>query len=99
MYRHGLPVRTTQRIALNTSRRSCSRCGASSLINVRYGVTNSHSSSLTSLGYGFLAMQAVPQHHRESSEHALVVLCMTTRAAHAQAVAKVVEHDSATPLV
>ena len=56
MYRHGEPVRTIQRTALNTSRRSCSRCGASSLISVRYDTTNSHSSSDTSLGYGFLAI-------------------------------------------
>src|SRR5947209_12851454 len=58
---------------LNTSRRSCSRCGASSVISVRYGATKSHSSSITSLGYGFLAIQAVPLDHRESSEHALEV--------------------------
>src|SRR3954469_14664972 len=56
---------------LNTSRRSCSRCGASSLISVRYGATKSHSSSVTSLGYGFLAIPALPKDHRESSEHAL----------------------------
>src|SRR5512140_1384684 len=56
---------------LNTSRRSCSRWGASSFISVRYGAMKSHSSSVTSLGYGFLAMQAVPQDHVESSQHAL----------------------------
>src|SRR5512141_2085923 len=71
MYRQGEPVRTIQRMALKISRRSCSRCGASSFISVRYGATKSHSSSVTSLGYGFLAMQAVPHDHRESSEHAL----------------------------
>jgi len=73
IYRHGEPVRTIQRMALNTSRRSCSRCGASSFISVRYDATKSHSSSVTSLGYGFLAMQAVPHNHGESSEHALSI--------------------------
>src|SRR6185437_14577137 len=47
------PARTSQRKALNTSRKLCVRCGASSFISVRYGAQNSHSSSLTSLGYGF----------------------------------------------
>jgi len=51
MYRHGDPVRTTHRTALNTSRRSWSRCGASSRISARYGAANAHSASLTSLGY------------------------------------------------
>lgn len=35
---------------MNTSRKLCSRWGASSVIKVRYGATNAHSSSLTSLG-------------------------------------------------
>src|SRR6185503_13726977 len=48
---------------LNTSRSGCFRCGASSVIRVRYGATNAHSSSLTSLGYGFLAVgvDSIPQ--------------------------------------
>ena len=46
-------------------------CGASSLISVGYGVSNSHSSSVTSLEEGFLAIQAVPRDRREGSEHAL----------------------------
>src|SRR6266516_1484943 len=40
--RHCAPVRTSQRKPLNTSRRGCSRCGASSVIKVRYGATNAH---------------------------------------------------------
>ena len=51
--RHGLPVLTSQRRALNTSRRGWSRCPASSRRRVRYGAANAHSSSVTSLGYGF----------------------------------------------
>src|SRR3712207_7983519 len=38
---------------LNTSRKSWLRCGASSRTSARYGATNAHSSSETSLGYGF----------------------------------------------
>ena len=37
---------------LNTSRRVCSRCPASSRCSVRYGATSDHSSSDTSDGYG-----------------------------------------------
>jgi hypothetical protein len=44
------PVRTSQRHPLKTSRKGWSRCGASCAINVRYGATKAHSSSLTSLG-------------------------------------------------
>lgn len=56
--RHGAPARKNQRRILKTRRRSCSRCGASSRINLGYGATNAHSSSVTSLGYEsrFLAM-------------------------------------------
>src|SRR5829696_2078315 len=44
---------------LNTSRKSWLRCGASSRTSARYGATNAHSSSETSLGYGFrVAMPA-----------------------------------------
>ena len=44
---------------LNTARKSCSLCGASSFIHVTYGATNTHSSSVTSLGYGFLVIPRV----------------------------------------
>jgi hypothetical protein len=35
--RHFAPVRTIQRNPLSTSRKSFSRCGASSVIKVKYG--------------------------------------------------------------
>jgi hypothetical protein len=44
IYLDGLTESTGQ-----TARRECSRCGASSRHNSRYGTTNAHSSSLTSL--------------------------------------------------
>src|ERR671921_2231508 len=53
MYRHAEPVRTTHLSPFKTSRRSYSRWGASSRTSARYGATNVHSSSATSLGYGF----------------------------------------------
>src|SRR5215211_4165879 len=53
MYLHADPVRTIHLSPLKTSRRSCSRWGASSLTSARYGARNAHSSSETSLGYGF----------------------------------------------
>lgn len=53
--RHSAPVLTSHQSASNTSRDECSRCGASSRINVWYGATNAHSSSETSLGYAFRA--------------------------------------------
>src|SRR5215207_5606712 len=49
----GEPVRTTHLSPLKTSLRSCSRWGASSGTSARYGATNAHSSSETSLGYCF----------------------------------------------
>src|ERR1700761_7429420 len=49
---HGAPARTIQRNALNISRSSYRRCGASSLIRTRYGAAKLHSSSDTSVGYG-----------------------------------------------
>ena len=52
--RHGAPIRTIQRKPLNTSRKLCSRCGASSFANIRQGATNAHFSSVTSLGDVFL---------------------------------------------
>jgi hypothetical protein len=52
----GEPDRTIQRKALKTSRSLCSRCGASSLMRTRYGAAKLHSSSLTSVGYGFLGI-------------------------------------------
>jgi hypothetical protein len=42
---------------LNTSLEECSRCGPSSRINVRYGATKAHSSSVTSLGVQPLGTQ------------------------------------------
>src|SRR4051812_11989756 len=57
--RHAAPARTIQRSALKTSRNSYFRCGASSRTRARYGATNAHSSSLTSLGYGFRAVRVV----------------------------------------
>src|SRR5919107_1769784 len=53
MYRHAEPVRRTHLSPFKTSRRSYSRWGASSRTSARYGATNIHSSSETSLGYGF----------------------------------------------
>src|SRR5215216_1051035 len=53
MYRHAEPVRTTHLSPFKTSRRSYSRWGASSRTSARYGATNIHSWSETSLGYGF----------------------------------------------
>lgn len=55
-YQQPLPGRAIHRSPLNTSRRLCSRCGASSLIRVKYGATNAPSSSLTSVEYGFLLL-------------------------------------------
>lgn len=46
------PVFTIQRTALNTSRRSYFRCGASARQSVKYGATKAHASSLTSRGQG-----------------------------------------------
>lgn len=43
-------ARTIQRNALNISRNSYRRCGASLLIDVRYGAAKCHSSSDTSVG-------------------------------------------------
>ncbi len=57
--RHCEPVRTIQRSPLNASRKSCSRCGASSRVKVREGATNRHSSSVPSLRYGFLIIPGV----------------------------------------
>jgi magnesium chelatase family protein len=44
------PARFMLVAAMNPSRSECSRCGASSRISVRYGATNAHSSSVTSVG-------------------------------------------------
>src|SRR3954452_11530578 len=57
--RHDAPARTIHRSPLKTSRNSYFRCGASSRTRARYGATNAHSSSLTSLGYGFRAVRVV----------------------------------------
>ncbi len=62
--RHDAPARTSQRSALNTSRRLCARCGASSASSARYGATSAHSSSATSLGYGFRSATTAPPHVR-----------------------------------
>ena len=56
MSRQALPERVIQRSPLKTSRKRCSRCGVSSVIKVKYGATNAHSSSLTSVGYAFLSI-------------------------------------------
>ena len=53
MYRHGEPVLTIQRSPSNTSRNEYSRWDESSRIKIKYGATNFHSSSFTSLGYTF----------------------------------------------
>ncbi len=52
-YRQWAPVLTSQRTASSTARRSCFRWSASSRSRVRCGTANAHSSSVTSLGYGF----------------------------------------------
>src|SRR5437764_5518354 len=57
--RQGQPARINQRSALKISRKGNLRCGAFSVINVKYGAQNSHSSSLTSLGYAFRSF-AIP---------------------------------------
>jgi len=54
----------SKRSPLNTSRKSCSPCGASSRINLRYAATNAHSSSLTSPGY---AVRSIAQVDHPSS--------------------------------
>jgi hypothetical protein len=54
--RQAVPARTSQRKPLNTSRNASTRCGASSRIKVKYGTTNAHSSSVTSVGYAFLSI-------------------------------------------
>ena len=61
--RHCPPLLVIYRLPLKTSRSEYSRCGASSRIKVRYGATKVHSSSLTSLGYGFLFMTAAYHAH------------------------------------
>ena len=43
-YRHGEAMQTTHIMASNTSRRSCIRCRASSILSVRYRATKSKSS-------------------------------------------------------
>ena len=58
--RQGAPARTIHRKALKTSRSSCRRCGASGVIRVRYGATNAHSSSVTSVGYGLRGIAWFP---------------------------------------
>ncbi len=50
---------TIQRSALETSRNASTRCGASGVIRLRYGTTNTHSSSLTSVGYGLRGSHCV----------------------------------------
>jgi hypothetical protein len=57
-------ARMNQRRPLNNSRKGGSRCGASSFISVKYGAQKAHSSSLTSLGFGFLRF-AIPRKCRD----------------------------------
>jgi len=57
--RQGQPARMNQRKALKISRNGYLRCGDCPFISVRYGAQNSHSSSLTSLGYAFRGV-AIP---------------------------------------
>ena len=49
---------------LYTSRKSYTRWSASSVISVRQGATNAHSSSLTSLGYALRGFTSIPQFYQ-----------------------------------
>src|SRR5919205_923509 len=62
--RQGAPARTIQRRALKTSRSSYRRWPASSGSSARYGATNAHSSSVTSVGYGLRARASMPGLYR-----------------------------------
>lgn len=59
--RHGATARTIQQRALTTSRGPWASCGASGCVRARQGVTNAHSSSVTSDGHDSQGVAPIPQ--------------------------------------